>query len=103
MLRAVAAHPWIAAFVVAGYFLTAAGLMSLLNRGVSGWLEQIISAFSAPAMIGLLVWNPLLRRLGLTDGEWIRIPSPWAFVVIVAFYALLAYLISAVVARFLLR
>lgn len=84
-------HPWVAPALVAGYFVLSIGLLYLLNVGVPMWLEQLISAFAAPAVMSIVLWNPVLRPLGLTTGEWFTAPSLLASLSIVAFYTLLAF------------
>lgn len=83
--------PWISAVATAAYFMLTAGVFQLLNWGVPSWLEQILSFSVAPAAMLLTVWNPVLKRLGLTQGEWIVVPGPIAFFLLMMFYAVVAY------------
>lgn len=92
-------HPWIAPAIVAGYFVLSIGLLYLLNIGVPMWLEQLISAFAAPAVLSIVLWNPVLKPLGLTTGEWFTAPSLPASVAIVAFYTLVAFAFAMLAKR----
>ena len=92
-------YPWVVPAIVAGYFVLSIGMLSLINIGVPMWLEQLISAFAAPAVLSIVVWNPILKPLGLTTGEWFTAPSLPIFFIIVVVYALVAFAIVRVGAK----
>lgn len=95
--------PWIAAAATGAYLMLSVGVLRLFDRGVPSWLEGLLSLLVAPAFALLTLWNPLLRRLGLSRGEWVIAPSPLAFVVLVVLYAALAFGLTWVVVRWLQR
>jgi hypothetical protein len=84
----------LAPLITAAYYFLSVGLLYLLNLGVPAWIEQAISIFAAPAAFSLLVWNPVLKDLGLASGEWIVAPSFPAFLFIVSAYSLLVFFVS---------
>ncbi len=77
--------------------------LRLFERGIPSWLEGVLSLLAVPAFALLTVWNPLLRRLGLTRGEWVVAPSPLAFALLVILYATVAFALTWVVVRLLQR
>ena len=95
--------PWLAAAVTAGYMLATAAAFRLIDLGVPAWLETLLSALAAPGALALLVWSPVLRRLGLSDGEIVSVPNPVAFVMLTLFYAALAFVVMTLVMRLLPR
>lgn len=95
--------PWIAAAATGAYLVLSVGALRLFDRGIPSWLEGLLSLLAAPAFVLLTVWNPLLRRLGLTRGEWVVAPSPLAFAVLVVFYAAVAFALTWIVVRVLQR
>jgi len=95
--------PWIAAAVTTGYFVATAGVFWLFNVGVPRWLEQVLSLLVAPAVLLMGLWDPLLKRLGWSKGEWFAVPSAAGFVALTLFYALLAFGITELLVRLLRR
>lgn len=93
-------HTWVTPAIVAGYFVLSIGLLYLLNFGLPNWLEQIISAFITPAILLIALWNPLLRPLGLTTGEWYTAPTLPAAVVIIAIYTITTFAVVILAKRF---
>ena len=87
--------PLLAALLTVAYFGLGLAALQLLALQPPNWLEQLISLFAAPAVILLSLWNPLLKRFGLTSGEWFVMPGLGASVVLIALYALLAFGITA--------
>ena len=83
--------PILAAACTAAYFLFAIGAIRAFALGLPPWLEQGLSAVAAPAVVLLLVWNPLLQPLGLTAGEAVVVPTLVPCLFIIALYALLAW------------
>ncbi|WP_257451073.1 hypothetical protein [Archangium lipolyticum] len=81
---------WAAGITVA-YFVLSLGSVWSFSLGPPAWLEQGLSLLAAPALLLLLVWNPLLRPLGLTSGEWVVGPSGPACVLLILMYASLVY------------
>jgi len=81
---------WAAGITVA-YFALSLGAVWSFSLDPPPWLEQGLSVLAAPALLLLLVWNPLLRPLGLTSGEWIVGPSGPACVLIILLYASVVY------------
>jgi hypothetical protein len=83
--------PAVAAGITAAYFVLSIGAVASFALGPPRWLEQCLSGLAAPAVLLLLVWNPMLRPLGLTSGEWFAVPSWPACLLIIAIYASLVY------------
>jgi hypothetical protein len=73
------------------YLVACAGVLASFNLGLPSWLELTLSALIAPGIIAVTAWNPVLRLLGLTSGEWIAVPSAPGFLLVVLVYAGLAY------------
>ncbi|TWI44078.1 hypothetical protein IP92_04597 [Pseudoduganella flava] len=75
----------IAATLVCLYFV---GSYLFLNFGPGG---QLIDYATAPALLLVIVWTPVLRPLGLTEGTWMTAPTVPACIAIVLLYGALAY------------
>ena len=95
--------PWIAAFATAGYFVCTAGVFRLFNLGISRGLEQVLSLLVAPAVLLLGLWDPVLKRLGMSKGEWFAVPDLPAFIALVVFYSAMVFAITALLSRLLQR
>lgn len=95
--------PWIAAAVTAGYFVVTAGVFRLFNIGVPRALEQALSLLVTPAVLLMGLWDPVLKRLGWSKGEWFAVPSLPGFVALLLFYALLAFVLTAALVRLFQR
>ncbi|MBQ5938413.1 MULTISPECIES: hypothetical protein [unclassified Massilia] len=92
-------RPLLAAALTAAYFGAAIGAVASFNLGLPPWLEQALSLLAAPAVLLLLVWNPVLRPLGLLHGEAVALPKGWVCVLLVLLYAGLVYLITLLLSR----
>ncbi|MFY8117566.1 MAG: hypothetical protein ACOVLH_07155 [Roseateles sp.] len=83
----------------AAYFALLPLLFAGINLGLPLWLERLLLLLAAPGVMLMLPWLPLLRRLGLSQGEWLQAPDPLAYIALAALYCLLlagaAGLISA--------
>lgn len=100
MLDWLVARFWRLPALVAGYFCSTAALVASFNLGLPAWLEIPLSVVVAPAAFAILVVTPVLRELGLTSGEWYVLPSLLGFVLVVAFYALIAWGVGWMATRF---
>lgn len=85
--------------LVAGYFCCAAVIVASFNFGLPPWLEIPLSVMVAPAAFAILMVTPLLREVGLTSGEWYVLPSLSGFLLVVAFYASIAWGIGWIARR----
>lgn len=95
--------PWFAAAATVAYLLATVGAFRLIDWGVPAWLESVLSALATPGVLALLVWAPLLKRLGLARGEMVTVPSPLAFALICVLYAVIAFGVASLVVRLLHR
>lgn len=100
---AVSQAPWIAAAATAGYFVATAGVFQLFNWGVPRAVEQVLSALVLPAVLLMGLWDPLLKRLGWSRGDWFAAPTLPGFVLVTAVYAALAFVLALLVVRLLQR
>lgn len=92
-----------AALATAVYFLFSVAMLASFNFGLPSPLEQLLSLLAAPALLLLAVWTPLLRPLGLSSGEWLTAPTLPGALLLVALYAALAYLTTALALRLIRR
>ncbi|UMR29141.1 hypothetical protein MJ904_18855 [Massilia sp. MB5] len=83
--------PAMAAIATAAYFVLSIGALRAFAFDLPAELEQVLSMLAAPAMVLLLVWNPILHPLGLTSGEWVMAPNGAITLLIIALYSALAY------------
>lgn len=89
----------LAALCTAGYFCLSIGAMYMLNWHLPFWMERTISVLATPAVILLTIWNPVLRPLGLTTGEWYVLPNLVGCLVVVTVYAAMAFLLAWMILR----
>jgi hypothetical protein len=94
-----ASHIWVAPLSVAIYLACSAGGVALLNLNLPKLLEQIVSILVAPGVLAILVFNPILKKFGLTTGDWATAPTFPALLIIVFAYALCAWLIAIAVVK----
>lgn len=79
-----------------GYAVSVSALMLLLrfiSSPIPEWVEKISLVFAAPLIILSIPWTPFLRENGLTEGEWIRLPTPLGFLVVGLIYTSLLYVL----------
>lgn len=88
-----------AIFIISYYLLTVLGLLLLKHKHLSGLSEQIVSLFMAPGILSLTLWNPVLRPLGLTDGELWVAPQWHVSLLIIGLYALIGFGVSKLLVR----
>jgi hypothetical protein len=81
----------VGAFVA--YSLGAYLSLYLLNRVIPAWAENLIVTIALPLQLLFAPWMEVLRNAGLTEGEWIRAPSLGGFLLVIAVYALVLYLL----------
>lgn len=95
--------PGFVAAVTAGYFALVPVLFGIVNVGVPMWIEHILLLIASPGVFAILPWIPLLRRLGLAEGEWLVGPSVPAYVVLSLLYVVVAALGALLLCRWLSR
>jgi hypothetical protein len=95
--------PAIAALATAAYFLLSVGILASFNLGLPPQLERVLSIVAAPALFLLAIWTPILRPLGLAGGEWVAAPTLPGALLLIALYAVLAYLATALALRLFRR
>lgn len=81
----------------AAYFALLPLLFAAINLGLPLWLERLLLLLAAPGLLLLLPWLPLLRRLGLSRGEWLQAPDPLAYIALAALYCLVLAALAAVI------
>ena len=69
------------------YFILAPLAIWSINLEVPPAVETGLSIFAAPAAFAALPWIPVLQPLGLTEGEWIRLPTLLGWVFVSLFYS----------------
>ena len=69
------------------YFLLVPLALWSINLGLPHALEVAVSVFIAPAAFAAQPFLPLLKTLGLTTGEWIRLPSLMGWIILSLIYA----------------
>lgn len=94
---------WWAAIAVVAYLVSTVGVFGLIDCGVPPWLEASLSLVAAPGVFALLLWVPVLKRIGLTQGEWVTVPDPFGFLMITALYALIVFAVVALLTRVIER
>ena len=87
--------------VFVGYGVAAYCLLYLLNRDTPIVLENAIVMLAFPLQLLVAPWMDLLHGLGLTEGEWVKVPSIGGFVFVILFYALVLYVILWLIVMFL--
>jgi hypothetical protein len=95
--------PASAALATAAYFVLSVGILASFNLGLPPQLEHVLSIVAAPAVFLMAVWTPILQPLGLATGEWFAAPTLPGALLLIAVYAVLAYLATALVLRFFRR
>ena len=95
--------PGIAAAATVGYMLASVGLIWTLNLGIPHFIEQFFSLLAAPALLIMLIWVPLLRKLGMTSGELYVGPNFIGLVLLLIFYGGVAYGVTWCICRLLRR
>ncbi|MCK5581759.1 MAG: hypothetical protein KAJ18_10870 [Candidatus Omnitrophica bacterium] len=81
---------WITAGFVA-YAVLVYALIFLISLTIPGWMESVIGVLAIPVFWLIAPWMDLLRRMGLTEGEWIVAPSFAGYMLVVIVYAALLY------------
>jgi hypothetical protein len=92
-----------AAVFTAAYFVLSVAALASFNLGLPPALEQALSLLAAPALILMAVWTPVLQPLGLASGEWLAAPTLPGALLLIALYAALAYLATALGLRLFRR
>lgn len=92
-----------AAAATAAYFVLSVAALASFNLGLPPALEQALSLLAAPALVLMGLWTPLLRPLGLASGEWLAAPTLPGALLLIALYAALAYLATALLLRLIRR
>lgn len=95
--------PWGVTALGAAYFALLPVIFMAINAGLPMWLERSLLVLGAPGILLVTLWTPLLRKIGLSQGEWIVGPSPWAYALLALLHTLLIYVAAAWLARFLAR
>lgn len=89
--------------LVAAYFTALPLIFTAINAGLPMWLERGLLVLGAPGILLMTLWLPWLRKLGLSQGEWIMGPSPWAYVLLALLHTLLFYAGAALLGKLLKR
>ena len=69
------------------YFLLVPLALWSINLGLPRALEIAVSVFIAPGAFAAQPLIPLLKMLGLTTGEWVRLPSLMGWLILSLGYA----------------
>lgn len=91
----------IASGAMAAYFALVPLLFAAVNSGVPMWLERVLLGLAAPGVLLVLIWMPLLKGLGLGQGEWIVGPSLLAYVLLALAYSAAAGGLALLIGRLL--
>ena len=92
---------WIASGATAAYFALVPLLFAAVNSGLPMWLERLLLGLATPGVLLVLVWMPLLKSLGLGQGEWIVGPSLAAYVLLALSYSAAAGALAWLIGRLL--
>jgi hypothetical protein len=95
--------PWGVTALSAVYFALLPALFMAINTGLPMWLERSLLVVGAPGILLMTLWTPLLRKIGLSQGEWIVGPSPIAYALLALLHTLLIYAAAALLSKFLAR
>lgn len=74
------------------YSLCVYALLFTLNLSIPRWLENVITILAIPIFGLIAPWMDLLRNIGLTEGEWIRMPTFTGYLLIIFLYATAFYM-----------
>jgi len=83
--------------VFISYSLVVYALLFLLNFFRSTWIESIISMLAKPIFFLVAPWMDLLRSFGLTEGEWVVMPTFTGYLLCIISYAVALYILLVVI------
>lgn len=92
---------WVAPAILIGYVALARLLMPLLEYNPPASVEILLSIFIAPLFYIFRPLYPLLKPLGLLEGEWWTLPSAAGMALCTAVYAVLLYAAGLIILQIL--
>ena len=79
--------------IFTGYSLVVYALLYMLNFFHPAWIERIISILAMPIFLLIAPWMDSFRNLGLTEGEWVVMPTFTGYLLIIFLYAVALYIL----------